>query len=131
MTPVLRIVLIAAAILITLYIVKKIRSSKLQIEDTIFWIAISVILLLFSIFPVIPDFFARLLGVQATYNFLYLFFIGILLLKVFLMTLKASLQDRKFTELVQEIAIRDKLIDDLLRERRDRAANTEHKEEER
>ena len=131
MTPVLRIVLIVAAILITLYIVKKIRSSKLQIEDTIFWIAISVILLLFSIFPVIPDFFARILGVQATYNFLYLFFIGILLLKVFLMTLKASLHDRKFTELVQEIAIRDKLIDDLLREREGQAANAEHKEEER
>ena len=131
MTPVLRIVLIVAAVLITLYIVKKIRSSKLQIEDTIFWIAISVILLLFSIFPVIPDFFARILGVQATYNFLYLFFIGILLLKVFLMTLKASLQDRKFTELVQEIAIRDKLIDDLLRARGDRAADADHTEEER
>ena len=39
MTPTLRVVLIVVSILTTFMIMRKIRQSKLQIEDSIFWLA--------------------------------------------------------------------------------------------
>ena len=52
MTPTLRVVLIVVSILTTFMIMRKIRQSKLQIEDSIFWLGFSSILIVFSIFPV-------------------------------------------------------------------------------
>ena len=51
MTPTLRVVLIVVSILTTFMIMRKIRQSKLQIEDSIFWLGFSSILIVFSIFP--------------------------------------------------------------------------------
>ena len=50
MTPTLRVVLIVVSILTTFMIMRKIRQSKLQIEDSIFWLGFSSILIVFSIF---------------------------------------------------------------------------------
>lgn len=55
MTPTLRVVLIVVSILTTFMIMRKIRQSKLQIEDSIFWLGFSSILIVFSIFPGLPD----------------------------------------------------------------------------
>ena len=50
MTPTLRVVLIVVSILTTFMIMRKIRQSKLQIEDSIFWLGFSSILIVFSSF---------------------------------------------------------------------------------
>ncbi len=60
MTPTLRVVLIVVSILTTFMIMRKIRQSKLQIEDSIFWLGFSSILIVFSIFPGLPDLLAEL-----------------------------------------------------------------------
>ena len=62
MTPTLRVVLIVVSILTTFMIMRKIRQSKLQIEDSIFWLGFSSILIVFSIFPGLPDLLAELAG---------------------------------------------------------------------
>ena len=59
MTPTLRVVLIVVSILTTFMIMRKIRQSKLQIEDSIFWLGFSSILIVFSIFPGLPDLLAE------------------------------------------------------------------------
>ena len=48
MTPTLRVVLIVVSILTTFMIMRKIRQSKLQIEDSIFWLGFSCCILTFS-----------------------------------------------------------------------------------
>lgn len=68
MSIVLRIILIVASLLTILYMMRKIRQSKVQIEDSIFWVIFSVILLVVSIFPGLADFFTRLLGIYSTVN---------------------------------------------------------------
>lgn len=108
MNLVLRIVLIVASVLTTLYIMRKIRNSKAQIEDSIFWILLSLLLLVISIFPGIPTAFAQILGIMAPVNFLFLFMIFILLVKVFSMSLKISALENRLKNLTQEIAIRNK-----------------------
>lgn len=109
MTLVLRIVLIVASICTTLYMLKKIRQAKVQIEDSIFWFLFSICLIIISIFPQIADLMARLLGIQSTVNFLFLFMIFVLLIKIFYMTLRISQMENKIKNLTQKIAIDDNI----------------------
>lgn len=108
MSIVLRISLIAASVLTTLYVMRKIRNSKAQIEDSIFWILLSVMLIIISVFPIIPEVVTKMLGIMAPVNFLFLFMIFILLAKVFGMSLKISALETRLKNLTQEIAIRNK-----------------------
>lgn len=105
MTFILRIVLIIVSVLTTMLIMRKIRHSKLQIEDSIFWIGFSGILIVFSVFPDVPALLARLAGTYTTANFIFLSMIFLLIIKLFRMTIKMSQLETKVKELAQEIAL--------------------------
>lgn len=105
MTPTLRVVLIVVSILTTFMIMRKIRQSKLQIEDSIFWLGFSSILIVFSLFPGLPDLLAELAGTYTTANFIYLAVIFLLIVKMFHMSLKQSQLETKIKDLAQKIAI--------------------------
>ena len=107
MTTTLRIVLIVVSILTTILIMRRIRQSKLQIEDSIFWIGFSSILILFSLFPGLPDLLARLAGTYTTANFIYLAVIFLLIVKMFHMSIKMSQLETRVKELVQEMALEE------------------------
>ena len=115
MTMLLRAVLIVVSILTTVLILRKIRQSKLQIEDSLFWIGFSFMLILFSVFPVVPTVLSELAGTYSTSNFIFLFVIFLLIVKLFHMSIKQSQMETRLKELVQKIAIEDK-------EQRDRQA---------
>ena len=59
MTVTLRVVVIVASVLTAGMILQKIRQSKLVIEDSIFWLAFSSILILFSLFPGLPNWLGK------------------------------------------------------------------------
>ena len=105
MTPTLRVVLIVVSILTTFMIMRKIRQSKLQIEDSIFWLGFSSILIVFSIFPGLPDLLAELAGPYTTANFIYLAVIFLLIVKMFHMSIKQSQLETKVKDLAQKIAL--------------------------
>lgn len=105
MTLELRIVLIVVSVLTTLLIMGKIRQSELQIEDSMFWIGLSAILILFSVFPQTAALLASLAGTYTTSNFIFLAIIFLLMVKLFYMTLKMSQLESKVKELVQEMAL--------------------------
>ena len=108
MTPVFRIILIVVSLLTTFYILKKIRQSKLQIEYAIFWILFAGVLIVFSLFPWLVSMFTRLIGIQLPVNFIFLFFIFVLLVKMFLMTIELSALENKVKDLTQELALEEK-----------------------
>lgn len=116
MTMLLRIVLIVVSILTTVLILRKIRQSKLQIEDSLFWIGFSFMLILFSVFPIVPTVLSELAGTYSTSNFIFLFVIFLLIVKLFHMTIKQSQMETRLRELVQKMAIDEK-------EERDRREN--------
>ena len=105
MTPTLRVVLIVVSILTTFMIMRKIRQSKLQIEDSIFWLGFSSILIVFSIFPGLPDLLAELAATYTTANFIYLAVIFLLIVKMFHMSIKQSQLETKIKDLAQKIAL--------------------------
>ncbi len=109
MSITLRVVLIMASLLTMLFMIKRIRNAKVQIEDVIFWIIFSVLLIILSIFPELGDLFAGILGIYSTVNFIFLFIIFLLLLREFTMTIKVSQMENKIKELTQEIAIKNNI----------------------
>lgn len=105
MTPLFRVVLILVSIGTFALVMQKIRYSKMRIEDAVFWVLLCIMFVLFALFPALPDFLAHLLGIYSTANFLFLFMIFILVLKVFTMSMHISVLETKLRELVQEEAL--------------------------
>lgn len=112
MTPIVRICLILVSVITLLYMMKKIRNSKLQIEYSLFWIIFAGLLIIISIFPQIIYGLAAIFGVASPANLIFVFIIFILLLKLFMVTIELSQLENKVKELIQQIAIREKEDED-------------------
>lgn len=105
MSFVLRIVLVLAAFGMVAFVLLNIRRSKLRIEDGLFWVVLSLGILILSVCPQIASFFSRLMGFQAPVNLVFLLFIFVLLVKCFLMSIKASQLETKLNELTEQIGV--------------------------
>lgn len=105
MTVMLRICLIVASLMTVAMMMHKIRKSKVQIEDSIYWVLFSIILLLFSLCPKIAYILSDLVGTDAPSNFIFLLVIFLLLLKVFSLTVRISSLETRLKELAQRIAL--------------------------
>lgn len=103
-----RVILILFSVLTMLFIVKRIRQSKLQIEYALFWIGFSIFLIIISVFPQIVYWFTDWIGIQSPVNFVFLVIIFILIMKNFMMTIELSQLENKIKELVQELALRNR-----------------------
>lgn len=101
----IRIALLIAAIGLFVYVMYSIRKTKMRIEDTLFWAFLSLLILLMSISPDLAAVPSRWLGFQAPVNFVFLLFIGLLLLKCFLNSRQISRLETKVKELSQHIAV--------------------------
>ena len=113
MQPIFRIILIIVSLLTMSFTLRKIRQAKVQIEAAMFWVIVALILVVFSLCPAVADACARLLGIYSTPNFLFLFMIFLLMVKVFSMTLQVSQLESKQKELVQKIALAQKEQEEL------------------
>ena len=105
MTMIFRVILVIVSILTMAFMMRKIRQAKVQIEAALFWVIMALILVVFSLFPAVADACAHLLGIYSTPNFLFLFMIFLLIVKVFGMTLQMSQMESRQKELVQRIAL--------------------------
>ena len=77
----------------------------MRIEDSIFWVIFCLMFVVFALFPTVADGLAALLGIYSTANFLFLFTIFILLMKLFSMSMTISTLETKIKELAQEMAL--------------------------
>lgn len=108
MTLEFRIILILASLFTATLILRRIRKSKARIEDSIFWILLSGIILLISLFPGVADAVTNALGIYLTTNFLFTFFIFLLLMKLFTLSIEVSQLKSKVEKLTQEAALANK-----------------------
>ena len=105
MTLALRITLVLVSFLTLLYIIRKIRASKLRLEDSLFWLCFAVLLLIVSIFPGIFYLLSSIAGTMSVSNFVFLFFIFVLLIECFTLSVRVSQLDTKLRNLTQQLAI--------------------------
>lgn len=108
MSIMLRILLISMSVLSLVYVVWRIRNSKMQIEYALFWIVLAALMIVLSVFPQIVYWITIKMGMISAANVVYLFIIAILLLKVFMMTIELSSLENKVRELVQQLGIDEK-----------------------
>ena len=108
MTAILRIGLILISIMSFFVIIRKIRKSKIRIEDGLFWVTFSILLIIFAIFPGIIYLISDLVGAKSPANIVYLIIIGMLLVKLFFMSIQMSLLENKVVNLAQEMALKEK-----------------------
>ena len=59
MSIVLRIALIVVCVTACGYVLRKIRRAQMEIDDAIYWIVVSIVLVIISIFPQIPENFSN------------------------------------------------------------------------
>lgn len=105
MTVMLRTVLIISSILTLLLIIRRIRQSKMQIEDSLFWVGFSIMLIVFSVCPHLVYYLSALVGTMAPSNFIFLFIIFIMLIRIFSLSIRVSHLESKIKDLVQEQAL--------------------------
>ena len=107
MTLTLRVLLITVSVLSTAGVIGRIRKAKMQIEDAVFWVLFSLLLVVLAIFPRILYFFTELLRMQSPANLLFLAVIGLLFLRVFSLSVKVSLLEEKLKTLAQNEALKE------------------------
>lgn len=101
----LRIFLVVSAIAVLYFVIRKIKKSKFEAADSIFWLLFIALLVLLGLFPQISYFLSHIFGFESPSNFIFLCVIAILLMRIFSLTAKVSLLRTKLNSLVQEVAI--------------------------
>ena len=107
MSLTLRALLIAAAALVSVFIVRKLRKSQLQVLDSVFWLLLAFGFVLIAVFPQIAYALSRLFGFESPSNLVFLAVIALMVMHDFSTTVKLAQLRDKFNLLVQELALRD------------------------
>lgn len=105
MSVALRAVLVVVSVLTAFFVIRKIRKSQFKITDSLYWIFFCIFVLVLSIFPQITYYFSGKLGFESPSNFVFVFFIFLLLIKIFLSSVKISKLENTLSDLIQKYAI--------------------------
>lgn len=112
MNAVLRLFILASAIIVLFFVFRKLKKSEFEIADSIFWFLFVAMLTILACFPQIAYTFASLLGFAAAVNFVFFAVIGILIIRVFTLNAKVAHLRIKTNRLIQELALREKEHDE-------------------
>ncbi len=107
MPVVLRVILFVSSLLSFLFVVRSLKKSRVQIYDTTFWIILSALFVVLSIFPQIAIGLAELIGIQSPINLVFLIIIFFLLGHCFIQSLRFSRLEERFNSLVEDEALKD------------------------
>lgn len=107
MSITLRIVLIIASLFSCFLCIRKIKQSKLKIENSLIWMIGSILLIVISIFSGVVEWLSSKLGFMAPVNFVFLVAIGFLLIQTFVNNIKISQLNEKIKNLNHYIALKE------------------------
>jgi len=108
MSITLRIFLIVCSVLSVIYTMRKIQKAQLNIDDSIYWIVMSVLLLFMSIFPQAVEWAANLFGFMGVVNFVFFFMIFAVIVKLFQVSIDLSISKHRLNLLIRKIALLNK-----------------------
>ena len=102
---------------IFLIILSLVRRGKLQEKYALTWFAIGIVVVILGVFPVILDRIAKFTGVSYAPALLFVMAVGLLLIQNLYLFIFASQNEVRIKELIQEVAVLNKLVDELREER--------------
>ena len=101
-----QLLLLGGAMAILIVVVNSVHKKHILIDDSFFWIALALLLVLLGAFPQIVYFFAKLFGFQSPANLVFAAVTALLLVKEFRTTAKLSILKDRVNQLAQEVALR-------------------------
>ena len=105
MSDSIRILLLVGAALTFLYVFKGVKKARFRAQETFFWLFMSLLFVLLSVFPGTVDWLSRTLNVASPINLVFLVVIFLLLIKIFAMDRKIAKIEHQMTEMTQKIAM--------------------------
>lgn len=108
MSTTLRILLLLASVVTAVWILWRVRKSKVKMEDAIFWICMAVVLFVMGTFTKVTFWLSGLLGIQSPANCVFIIIIALLIEKIFTLSIKLSQLEDKTEVLAAEVALRSK-----------------------
>ena len=108
MSLALRVFLLICAVLVFVFVIRKIKKSEFETMDAIFWLLFVAVIAILAIFPGIAYALSGVLGFDSPSNFVFLCVIAILLIRVFSLNAKVAHLRAKTNSLIQEIALRER-----------------------
>lgn len=112
MPLILRILLFISSLLSFIFVTRRLKKSEVKLYDTTFWIILSTVFVILSIFPGLGIGLAQLVGVQSPINFIFLIIIFCLLAHCFIQSLRFSALEDKFERFVEKDALKEELKED-------------------
>ena len=106
MSTTLRAVMVFAAFVTVIWILRKIRKFKVKMEDAIFWTFFAFIVLMLAIVPEISFEMSRILGFMSPSNMIFMVIIVLMLEKIFTLSIIVSQLEEKVSVLSSELALR-------------------------
>ena len=105
MSTAMRVLLIVGSVMTAIYVLRRVRKSRMRTEDSVFWLVFSLILVLMGLLPDLVTRLASQIGVMSAANLVFLIVIFLLIIKLFLMDQRISALHRQMTETAQTVAI--------------------------
>ena len=106
----IRIFLLVAVILYFIEVVHLLKKKRLNLQYSLLWLAVGVLLILLIIFPQIIVAFSNLLHFQSSMNALYIILIGFLVIICVALTSIVSKQNNHIKRLTQNAALLEERI---------------------
>lgn len=103
----LRVLLIAGAFLVCLFVVKKIKAAQMQVLDSLFWLLFSASFIILGVFPDVASAFSNQFGFISTSNFVFLYVIAVLVIRDFCNSLRISKLEDRLNSFVQAVALKE------------------------
>lgn len=105
MTTIFRIEMFIVATAFFIFVVRSINQNKLTLKRSTSLLVLSLGLVIFSLFPKLPEALSNFFGFETTSNFLYFCAIIFLLAFSIFQSVLMSTQEEKIKNLIQEISI--------------------------
>lgn len=109
----LQIILFIASIITFLIIINMIRKYNLELKYSLLWLLFCIVNILLASFSQIAKITASVLGIKAPVNAIFLLTMGFQFFLIFSLTLTISRLSNKFIQLVQEVGLLKKEVEEL------------------
>ena len=111
MSILLRVFLIICALLVLVFMIRRVRKAEIHTRDTVFWFIIAACFIVVAVFPQIAFFFSGILGIESPANTIFLLVIAVLFIREFTSTVEIAKLRGRIIALTQELALMQTHLD--------------------
>lgn len=120
MTHRLQVILAVALIVAVILLINQVRKEKLDIKYALPWLTLVAGLLIIDVFPGITVWLAGVMGITLPINMLMLLGLAFAVIIIFMLTTMLAKEVEKQKQLIQEVGILRKQVEDLIQKPEDK-----------